>query len=158
MRAITFDTPGGPEVLHLGPVPDPSPMDGEVLVRVRATAVNRADLMQRAGHYPPPPGASEILGLECAGEIIDIPAGTDTHFALGQRVMCLLSGGGYAEMVAVPIGQVMAVPTPLAIECTSATSPGRPLPSVTRAIHAVRKTSGIAAACSQLSPSGTAIT
>jgi putative PIG3 family NAD(P)H quinone oxidoreductase len=110
MKAITFDTPGGPEVLYLGTVPDPSPGEGEVLVRVHATAVNRADLMQRAGHYPPPPGASEILGLECAGEIIDIPAGTHTHLVVGQRVLCLLSGGGYAEMVAVPIGQVMPVP------------------------------------------------
>ena len=110
MKAIVISGPGGPDVLQLAEVPDPSAAPGEVLVRVHATAVNRADLMQRAGHYPPPPGASEILGLECAGEVVAIGAGTDTDLKYGDQVMCLLSGGGYAEQVAVPVGQVMRVP------------------------------------------------
>jgi putative PIG3 family NAD(P)H quinone oxidoreductase len=110
MRAITIEHPGGPEVLRMGDVPDIVADPGEVLVQVHATAVNRADLMQRAGRYPPPPGASEILGLECAGEIIDVPSGTDTDFVVGDRVMCLLSGGGYAERAAVPVGQIMRIP------------------------------------------------
>jgi len=113
MKAITFSEPGGPEVLRLATVPDPTPVAGEVLVRVHATAVNRADLMQRAGYYPPPPGASEILGLECAGEVVSIASGTDTSLAVGDRVMCLLSGGGYAELAAVPVGQAMRVPDAL---------------------------------------------
>ena len=110
MNAIVISAPGGPDVLQLAEVPDPSAAPGEVLVHVHATAVNRADLMQRAGHYPPPPGASEILGLECAGEVVAIGAGTDTDLTCGDRVMCLLAGGGYAEMAAVPVGQVMRVP------------------------------------------------
>lgn len=110
MKAIVIREPGGPDVLHVADVPAPSPDRGEVLVRVHATAVNRADLMQRAGHYPPPPGARDILGLECAGEVVGIGPGTETHLAPGDRVMCLLSGGGYAEQVAVPVGQVMRVP------------------------------------------------
>ena len=110
MKAITFAQPGGPEVLRLETVPDPVAVAGEVLVRVHATAVNRADLMQRAGFYPPPPGASDILGLECAGEVISIPSGTDTDLTVGDRVMCLLAGGGYAEVAAVPVGQAMRVP------------------------------------------------
>lgn len=115
MRAITFDEPGGPEVLRLGDVPDPVAAPGQVLVRVRATAVNRADLMQRAGHYPPPAGASDILGLECAGEVAQVPAGTATDLMPGDRVMCLLAGGGYAELAAVPVGQVMRVPASLTL-------------------------------------------
>ena len=113
MKAILFEAPGGPEVLHLADAPEPVPGPGEVLVRVHATAVNRADLMQRAGHYPPPPGASSILGLECAGEVVDIPAHTVTDLVPGDRVMCLLGGGGYAELVAVPVGQAMRVPANL---------------------------------------------
>ena len=110
MKAITFHAPGGPDVLQLADAPDPIAAPGEVLVRVHATAVNRADLMQRAGHYPPPPGASAIIGLECAGEVVHVPAGTHTDLAIGDRVMCLLSGGGYAELAAVPVGQAMRVP------------------------------------------------
>lgn len=85
---------------------DPQAGPGEVLIGVRATAVNRADLMQRIGFYPPPPGASPILGLECSGEILALGAGV-SEFAVGDRVCALLSGGGYAEQVAVPAGQVL---------------------------------------------------
>jgi NADPH:quinone reductase-like Zn-dependent oxidoreductase len=92
MKAILVPRPGGPEALVWGEAPDPVPGPGEVVVRVRATAVNRADLLQAAGKYPPPPGASGILGLEAAGEL----EGT------GERVFFLLPGGGYAERVAVP--------------------------------------------------------
>ncbi|MFM9019183.1 MAG: NAD(P)H-quinone oxidoreductase [Actinomycetota bacterium] len=105
---------GEPEVMHLGEVPDPSPADGEVLVRVRATAVNRADLMQRRGLYPPPPGASEILGLEAVGEVIAVPGGTDTALREGDRVMCLVGGGAYAELVAVPASNCIAIPDGMA--------------------------------------------
>jgi tumor protein p53-inducible protein 3 len=100
MKAILVPKPGGPEALVFGEAPDPVPAAGEVLVRVKATALNRADLLQAAGKYPPPPGASEILGLEAAGEV----EGT------GERVFFLLPGGGYAEKVAVPRGMLMPVP------------------------------------------------
>ena len=85
---------------------DPETGPGEVLIRVHATAVNRADLMQRMGFYPPPPGASTILGLECAGEIMALGAGV-SEFRIGDPVCALLSGGGYAEQVVVPAGQVL---------------------------------------------------
>lgn len=100
---------GGPEVLTLGTIDDPVPGPGEVLLDVAATAVNRADLLQRQGNYPPPPGASEILGLEAAGVVDAVGAGV-TAWSPGDRVMALLSGGGYAERVVVPAGQLMAVP------------------------------------------------
>jgi putative PIG3 family NAD(P)H quinone oxidoreductase len=106
-------------VLRLAEVPDVTPAAGEVLIRVRATAVNRADLMQRAGNYPPPPGASDIIGLECAGELVAIGDGVDGA-QVGDRVMALLSGGGYAELVAVPAGQTMPVPDDMAWEDAAA--------------------------------------
>jgi putative PIG3 family NAD(P)H quinone oxidoreductase len=90
-------------------VPTPVPGPGEVRIRVRATAVNRADLVQRAGFYPPPPGASPILGLEAAGEVDAVGAGVD--FAVGDAVCALLAGGGYAEHVVVPAGQVLPIPS-----------------------------------------------
>lgn len=100
-------------------VADPTPAAGEVLIRVRATAVNRADLMQRAGHYPPPPGASNIIGLECAGQIAAL--GDGVHGTqVGDRVMALLSGGGYAELVAVPVGQTMPIPDGMSWEDAAA--------------------------------------
>ncbi|MEU6022665.1 NAD(P)H-quinone oxidoreductase [Micromonospora sp. NPDC047134] len=109
MRAIIVAEPGGPEVLSWSEVPDPQPGPGEVLVEVRATAVNRADLLQRQGHYPPPPGASEYLGLECSGVIVEV--GSEVHdWFVGQQVCALLAGGGYAERVAVPAGQLLPVP------------------------------------------------
>ena len=100
MRAIVVPSPGGPEALVFGDAPDPVSGPDEVLVRVKATAVNRADLLQAAGRYPPPPGASEILGLEAAGEVE----------GSGERVFFLLAGGGYAERVAVPRGMLMPIP------------------------------------------------
>lgn len=109
MRAIVLDGHGGPEVLRLGEAPDPRPGDGEVVLRVAATAVNRADLMQREGRYPPPPGASEILGLEASGVVEEVGPGV-TGWSPGDRAMALLAGGGYAERVAVPHGQLMPMP------------------------------------------------
>ncbi len=109
MKAILADRPGGPEVLRLGQAPDPRPAPGEVVLAVVATAVNRADLAQREGHYPPPPGASDILGLEASGTVAEIGEGV-RGWAAGDRAMALLAGGGYAERVAVPAGQLMPVP------------------------------------------------
>ena len=109
MKAITITTPGGPEVLHLSEVPDVEAGPGEVLVRVAATAVNRADLMQRQGHYDPPPGASTYPGLECSGTVAALGKGV-SGWTVGQQVCALLSGGGYAELVAVPAGQLLPVP------------------------------------------------
>ena len=109
MKAIVITEPGGPEVLALREVPDAVAGPGEVLVRVRATAVNRADLMQREGHYDPPPGASMYPGLECSGTIEALGAGVG-GWAIGAEVCALLAGGGYAELVAVPVGQLLPVP------------------------------------------------
>ncbi len=109
MRAITFDEPGGPEVLHIAEVDDPpAPGPEEVLIDVAATAVNRADLLQRQGMYAPPPGASDIIGLECSGWVAD--TGEDVELPAGAEVCALLSGGGYATRVLVPAGQVMPLP------------------------------------------------
>jgi putative PIG3 family NAD(P)H quinone oxidoreductase len=109
VRAVVASGPGGPEVLALGEAPDPAPGPGEALIRVRATAVNRADLMQRAGRYPPPPGAPDTLGLEAAGEVVALGPGAG-GVREGDRVMALLGGGGYAELVTAPVGQLMPVP------------------------------------------------
>ncbi|GLY25713.1 NAD(P)H-quinone oxidoreductase [Micromonospora sp. NBRC 101691] len=109
MRAITIPEPGGPEALRWSEVPDPEPGPGEVVVDVRASAVNRADLLQRQGHYPPPPGASAYPGLECAG-VVAATAPDVTGWRVGQEVCALLAGGGYAERVAVPAGQLLPVP------------------------------------------------
>jgi putative PIG3 family NAD(P)H quinone oxidoreductase len=109
MRAVTAAAPGGPEVLGWGEVPAPEPGPGEVLVDVVASAVNRADLLQRQGFYPPPPGASDVLGLECSGRVAALGPGTQ-GWAVGDECVALLAGGGYAEQVAVPAGQLMRVP------------------------------------------------
>lgn len=112
MRAVIAVRPGGPDVLAVVDRPRPVPGAGEVLVRVSAVGVNRADVVQRAGNYPPPPGVSDILGLECAGEIVELGEGVlDWH--VGETVCTLLSAGGYAEFVTVPVGQVAAVPAGL---------------------------------------------
>ena len=95
-------------------VPDITPGDGEVLIKVSAAGVNRADLLQAAGKYPPPPGASEILGLEVSGTIAAVGGGV-TQWSVGQQVCALLAGGGYAEFVAVPAGQVMPIPDSVAL-------------------------------------------
>jgi putative PIG3 family NAD(P)H quinone oxidoreductase len=109
MHAVVITEPGGPEVLRWTEVPDPQLGPGEVLIDVAASAVNRADVMQRQGFYPPPPGASPYPGLECAGIITAVGAGVD-GWQPGQRVCALLTGGGYAEKVAVPAGQLLPAP------------------------------------------------
>ncbi len=105
MRAIVIEG----DQLRWAEVPDVSAGTGEVLIRVAATALNRADLAQRRGSYPPPPGASSILGLECAGEVVAVGAGVKRYRA-GDQVCALLAGGGYAEYVNVPAGQVLPIP------------------------------------------------
>ncbi|MEU8420142.1 NAD(P)H-quinone oxidoreductase [Micromonospora sp. NPDC048835] len=109
MRAITIPQPGGPEALVWAEVPDPEPGPNDVVVDVRASGVNRADLLQRQGHYPPPPGAPAYPGLECSGVITEVGAEV-AGWAVGQQVCALLAGGGYAERVAVPAGQLLPVP------------------------------------------------
>jgi putative PIG3 family NAD(P)H quinone oxidoreductase len=109
MFAITQQAPGGPETLQWEKVPDPTPGPNEVIVEIAASAVNRADILQREGKYPPPPGATDIIGLECSGTIASVGAAL-TLDRIGERVTALLPGGGYATRVAVPIGQIMGVP------------------------------------------------
>jgi putative PIG3 family NAD(P)H quinone oxidoreductase len=109
MRAAHFSAPGGPEVLTTIDVPTPEVGPGEVLLDVVATAVNKADTLQRRGFYPVPAGASEILGLECSGRIAALGEGV-TGWSVGDEVCALLTGGGYAEQVAVSAGQLMPVP------------------------------------------------
>jgi putative PIG3 family NAD(P)H quinone oxidoreductase len=109
MRAVIAPEPGGPEALVLTDLPDPEPGPGEVVLDVAATAVNRADTLQRQGNYPPPKGASEVLGLECSGTVSAV--GDDVEgWQVGDQACALLAGGGYAEKVAVPAGQLMPVP------------------------------------------------
>jgi tumor protein p53-inducible protein 3 len=115
MRAIVFDRPGDESVLRIGDVERPAMAGGAIRIRVHATAVNRADLLQREGHYPPPPGASPILGLECAGEVMEVAA--DVHgWRRGDRVMALLPGGGYAEEAVGDAGSAIRVPDALSWE------------------------------------------
>ncbi len=109
MKAVTLSGSGGPDVMSLTETPDPHPGRDEVLIRVTAAGVNRADLLQRQGNYPPPSGASEILGMEVAGTIAGVGEGVD-HWAIGDRCVALLAGGGYAELVVAPVGQVVAAP------------------------------------------------
>jgi putative PIG3 family NAD(P)H quinone oxidoreductase len=109
MRAVTVTEPGGPDALTISEVPDPKPGPGEVVVDVAASAVNRADLLQRQGFYAPPDGASDILGLECSGTVAALGAEVD-GWQVGDAVCALLAGGGYGEKVAVPAGQLMPVP------------------------------------------------
>jgi putative PIG3 family NAD(P)H quinone oxidoreductase len=108
-QIVEASGPGGPEVLTLGKAPDTQPGPGEVAIATAATAVNRADLLQRQGFYPPPPGASDVLGLECSGTVAAVGDGV-TGWAVGDRCCALLSGGGYAGRVIVPAGQLMPVP------------------------------------------------
>jgi len=109
MRAVVITEPGGPEVLRWLDVPDPVAGPGEVVIGVAAGGVNRADLMQRQGFYPPPPGASPYPGLECSGRVRAVGDGV-AGWRPGDEVCALLSGGGYAEQVAVPQGQLLPVP------------------------------------------------
>jgi len=107
--AVTIPQPGGPDVLTWAEVPDPEPGPGEVLIEVAASAVNRADLLQRAGHYPPPPGAPPYPGLECSGRVAAVGSGT-TAWRPGDAVCALLAGGGYAQRVVVPASHCLPVP------------------------------------------------
>jgi putative PIG3 family NAD(P)H quinone oxidoreductase len=115
MRAIVIEKPGDESVLRLGDAPAPALGPEELRIRVAACAVNRADLLQRQGLYPPPPGASPILGLECAGSVAEVGANV-RGFAVGERVMALLAGGGYAEEVAVHAGSAMKLSPALSFE------------------------------------------
>ncbi|MGW0396161.1 NAD(P)H-quinone oxidoreductase [Streptomyces sp. NPDC003042] len=109
MHAITIEQPGGPEALVWADVPDPVAGEGEVLVEVAASAVNRADILQRRGFYDPPPGSSPHPGLECSGRIAALGPGV-SGWSVGDEVCALLAGGGYAQRVAVPAGQLLPVP------------------------------------------------
>jgi putative PIG3 family NAD(P)H quinone oxidoreductase len=109
MRAITLPEFGGPDALILADVPDPEPGPGQVRIRVAAAGVNRADTLQRQGFYPPPPGDSELPGLEVSGTVDAVGQGVE-HWSPGDEVCALLAGGGYAELVCVPQGQVLPVP------------------------------------------------
>ena len=116
MHAIVIEPP---DSLVWTEVPDPVPADGEVIVEVTAAAVNRADVSQRQGHYPPPAGASAYPGLECSGVISVIGPGVTGH-SVGERVCALLSGGGYAERVAVPAGQLLPIPQGMSVQESAA--------------------------------------
>ncbi len=129
MYAITAPDPGGPEALIWGEVPDPTPGPGEVLVEIAAGAVNRADLLQRQGFYPPPPGASNVLGMECSGTVSALGDGVE-GWSVGDEVCALLSAGGYAERVAVPAGQLLPVPAGVGLLEAAA------LPEVSCTVHA----------------------
>lgn len=115
MRAIAIAEPGGPEVLALAELPDPVPAAGEVLVRVHAAGVNRADVVQRQGFYPPPPGAPDTPGLEVAGEIVALGEGVDA-WSIGDRVCALLAGGGYAEFALANAAECLPIPDNLSYE------------------------------------------
>lgn len=110
MKAVVIREPGGPDVLEWRDVPDAQPAPGEVLVEVVASAVNRADTLQRKGQYEPPPGTSPYPGLECSGRVSALGAGVD-GWSVGDEVCALLTGGGYAERVAVPARQLLPVPS-----------------------------------------------
>jgi putative PIG3 family NAD(P)H quinone oxidoreductase len=115
VKAVLTDRPGDETVLRVGEALPPPLGPGELRLRVAATAVNRADLLQRQGFYPPPPGASPILGLECAGTVAEVGEGV-SGWQVGDRAMALLPGGGYAEEVAVHAGSALPVPEILSLE------------------------------------------
>ena len=122
MRAVEITVYGAPEVLRIGDRPDPVAGVGEVLIRVKASGINRPDVLQRTGNYPVPPGTSDIPGLEVAGEVVagDVAAMSAAGFKLGDRVCALVAGGGYAELCVAPVGQCLPVPAGLSdIEAAS---------------------------------------
>ena len=112
MTGVEISRPGGPDVLTAVERPDPSPGRGEVLIRVAAAGVNRPDVMQRRGSYPPPPGASDLPGLEVAGEIAAVGEGAG-EWQVGDRVCALVAGGGYATLCVAPAPQCLPIPAPL---------------------------------------------
>ena len=156
MRAVIAREAGDASVLAIGSAPDPHPGPGEALIRVRGTSVNRADILQRRGLYPPPPGASDILGLEAVGEVITSPAGA--AIAPGDRVMCLVPGGAYAELVAAPASNCIPIPEGMPFEEAAAVPEvfitafhglmhlGALQPGDTALVHAVASGVGTAAA------------
>lgn len=117
MRAVVTPEPGGPDALTLVERDAPAPGPGEVLIRVTAAGVNRADLLQRRGHYPPPPGVSDVLGLEVSGHVAALGTGV-SGWSVGDACVALLAGGGYADYVTVPAGQV--APVPAGVDLTTA--------------------------------------
>ena len=117
MQAIGVRAPGGPEMLELVEMDKPQPGLGEVLIEVVAAGINRADLLQRRGHYPPPPGASNVLGLEASGHVAELGPGV-TGWKVGDACVALLTGGGYAEYLVAPAGQV--VPPPEGVDLVAA--------------------------------------
>jgi len=119
MRCIEISTPGPPDVLKLIERPDPTPGRGELLIRVAAAGVNRPDVLQRRGMYPPPPGASDIPGLEVAGTVESCGEGV-TGWRVGQRVCALVSGGGYASMCVAPAAQCLPVPQEMDLTAAAA--------------------------------------
>jgi putative PIG3 family NAD(P)H quinone oxidoreductase len=119
MRAVIVPEPGGPDALVVADLPDPTPGPGEVVIDVAASAVNKADTLQRQGFYPPPPGASDVLGMECSGTVSAVGDGVGA-WSVGDEVCALLASGGYADKVAVPAGQVMPVPAGVDLVTASA--------------------------------------
>jgi tumor protein p53-inducible protein 3 len=115
MKAVVVEKPGDESVLKIGEVAEPAIKPDEILIRVRAAGLNRADLLQRQGFYPPPPGASEIIGMECAGEVAAVGSAV-TGWKIGDRAMALLPGGGYAEKAAAHHGAAMKIPAALSFE------------------------------------------
>jgi len=115
MKAVIVEKPGDESALKIGEVAEPSIKPDEILIRVRAAGVNRADILQRQGFYPPPPGASEIIGMECAGEVAAVGSSV-TGWKVGDRAMALLPGGGYAERAAAHYGSAMKIPATLSFE------------------------------------------
>ena len=120
MKAVLVSEPGGPEKLQLVDVPDPTPGAAEIAIAIHASALNRADLLQRRGLYPPPAGTTDILGMECAGVVSELGPGCSGRVQVGDRVMVLLGGGGYAERVVVPEALAMQVPAALSFEQAAA--------------------------------------
>ncbi|AIY02897.1 NAD(P)H quinone oxidoreductase [Arthrobacter sp. PAMC 25486] len=129
MKAIVATGAGGPEVLSLTEVPTPVPGPGEVLIDVVAAGINRADVQQRRGFYPPPAGASQILGLEVSGRIAGFGPNVTKAFSMGEKVVALLTGGGYASQVVAPAGQVLALPEGLDVISSAG------LPEVAATVH-----------------------
>jgi NADPH2:quinone reductase len=119
MLAIQIEKPGGPEVLTLAERPRPSPGPGEVLVKVAAAGVNRPDVMQRQGRYPPPPGVTDIPGLEIAGTVEELGSGV-TDFRGGERICALVAGGGYAEYCVAPAPQCLPIPAAMSLTAAAA--------------------------------------
>ena len=115
MRAIQIPEPGGPEALTLVELNDPQPGPGEVLIKVVAAGINRADIVQRQGFYPPPPGAPDTPGLEVAGEVAAIGAGVE-NWSVGDRVCALLAGGGYAELAVAAAAECLPIPAGMSFE------------------------------------------